>query len=135
MLDPALIPPVGPLAAPAEQVSATFTMCGSGRGNACIADGDTFKLGLRRIRITGIDAPELAEPLCPHEAALARKSADRLRALLNDGGFEMRAHRLHRTDRYDRELMVVERNGISIGGKLIDEGLAHRYFGSKRSWC
>lgn len=98
-------------------------------------DGDTFKLGERKIRITGINAPELAEPSCPLEAALARKSADRLRVLLNEGGFEMRAHRLHRTDRYQRELMVVERNGTSIGGRLIDEGLAHRYLGSKRSWC
>lgn len=100
-----------------------------------MVDGDTFKLGERKIRITGIDAPELAEPRCAEEAALARKSADRLRALLNEGGFEMRAHRLHRTDRYKRELMVVERNGISIGGRLIDEGLARRYLGSKRSWC
>lgn len=98
-------------------------------------DGDTFKLGERKIRITGINAPELAEPSCPQEAALAWKSADRLRVLLNEGGFDMRAHRLHRTDRYQRELMVIERNGTSIGGRLIDEGLAHRYLGSKRSWC
>lgn len=135
MLDPALIPPVGPFAAPAEQVSATFALCESRRGNACVVDGDTFNLGQRQIRITGIDAPELAKPGCPQEAALARKSADRLLSMLNQGRFEMRAHRLHRTDRYQRELMVVERNGTSIGRQLIDEGLAHRYLGSKRSWC
>ena len=98
-------------------------------------DGDTFKLGDRKIRIIGIDAPELAEPRCPEEAALARRSADRLLALLNQGQFEMVAHRLQREDRHGRDLMVLERNGASIGRQLIDEGLAQRYIGSKRSWC
>ena len=134
LLDPALIAPFGTLAA-SERVTATFTSCGPGRGPACVIDGDTFKLGDRKIRITGIDAPELAEPRCPAEAALARRSADRLRALLNQGPFDMVAHRLHRQDRHGRNLMVVKRGGASIGGQLIDEGLAHRYIGSKRGWC
>lgn len=134
LLDPALIAPFGPLAK-REVVGATFTLCGPGRGVACVVDGDTFKLGERKIRITGIDAPELVEPRCPQEAALARRSADRLLALLNQGSFEMVAHRIHRRDRHGRDLMVLERNGSSIGGQLIDEGLAHRYVGSKRSWC
>lgn len=135
LLDPSLIAPVGPFAAPAEQVSANFTACGPGRGNACVVDGDTFKLGDRKIRITGINAPELAHPQCAEEAALARRSADRLRALLNSGQFEMVAHRLHRTDSFGRELMVLKRDGRSIGRQLIEEGLAHRYLGSKRGWC
>ena len=135
LLDPALIPPWGPLADQAERVSAKFTPCGPGRGNACVIDGDTFKLGDRKIRITGIDAPELANPLCPEEAALARRSADRLRTLLNEGSFDMIQHRLHRTDSHGRDLMVIERGGVSIGDRLVEEGLAHRYLGSKASWC
>lgn len=135
LLDPSLIRPFGPLAAPPERVATQFTPCGRGRGPACIVDGDTFKLGDRRIRITGIDAPELHEPRCAEEAALARKSADRLLALLNEGSFDMIAHRLQRQDRHGRDLMVLERNGQSIGDRLMSEGLAHRYIGSKRSWC
>lgn len=135
LLDPSLLPPVGPLAAAPERVSSRFTHCGPGRGPACVVDGDTFKLGDRKIRITGIDAPELAVPQCPGEAALARRSADRLRQLLNQGEFEMIAHRLQRQDRHGRDLMVIRRNGESVGATLIDEGLAHRYIGSKRSWC
>ena len=135
LLDPSLIAPVGPLAAAPEQVTATFTPCGPGRGPACVIDGDTFKLGDRKIRITGIDAPELAEPRCAEEGALARRSADRLRALLSQGTFDMIAHRLQRQDRHGRDLMVLERNGDSLGGQLIEQGLAHRYIGAKRSWC
>jgi micrococcal nuclease len=134
LLDPSLIAPFGPLAA-TERVAATFVPCGQGTGVACVIDGDTFRLGDRTIRITGIDAPELAAPRCPAEAALARRSADRLVALLDQGPFDMIAHRLQRQDRYGRDLMVIKRNGVSIGGQLIDEGLAHRYIGSKRSWC
>jgi len=134
LLDPSLIAPIGPLAA-SEQVSATFTPCGPGRGSACVIDGDTFKLGDRKIRIIGIDAPELATPRCPEEAALARRASDRLLALLNQGSFVMVAHRLHRQDRNGRDLMVIRRGDQSIGAQLMDEGLAHRYIGSKRSWC
>jgi endonuclease YncB( thermonuclease family) len=135
LLDPSLIAPVGPLAAAPERVSTSFTPCGPGRGPACVIDGDTFKLGDRKIRVTGIDAPELLAPQCPSEEALAQRSADRLLALLNEGEFEMIAHRLQRQDRFGRYLMVVQRNGQSIGATLIEEGLAHRYLGSKWSWC
>ena len=135
LLDPSLIPPVGPLGAAPERVSSRFTPCGPGRGAACVIDGDTFKLGDRKIRITGIDAPELLAPQCPGEEALARSAADRLRELLNQGEFEMVAHRFQQQDRHGRDLMVIRRNGQSIGSQLIDEGLAHRYLGSKWSWC
>ena len=135
LLNPAYIRPFGPFAAQPERVTATFTPCGPGRGPACVADGDTFKIGSRKIRITGIDAPEVASPLCPAEAALARRSADRLKTLLNQGPFEMVAHRFNRTDKYGRDLMDVSRGGVSIGDQLIKEGLAHRYILSKESWC
>jgi endonuclease YncB( thermonuclease family) len=134
LLDPSLIAPFGPLAA-TERVSATFTPCGPGRGSACVIDGDTFKLGDRKIRIIGIDAPELASPRCPAEAALARRASDRLLQLLNQGPFDMVAHRLQREDRNGRDLMVIRRGDVSIGATLMEEGLAHRYIGSKRSWC
>lgn len=134
LLDPRLIGPIGPLGA-TERVTATFTTCGPRRGPACVIDGDTFRLGDRKIRITGIDAPEIAEPKCAAEAALGRRSADRLLAMLNEGEFDMVAHRLQRQDRHGRDLMVIRRDGKSIGARLIDEGLAHRYTGFKLSWC
>lgn len=134
LLDPRLIGPVGPLGA-TEVVTSKFTACGGGNAPACVIDGDTFKLGDRTIRITGIDAPEIAKPLCPAEAELGRRSAERLLQLLNQGQFDMIAHRLQREDRHGRSLMVLRRSGKSIGGQLVDEGLAHRYTGFKMSWC
>lgn len=136
LLDPSLIRPFGPLAAPPERVSTQFTLCRSGGGDpACVVDGDSFRLGDRSIRITGIDAPEMGSPRCAEEAALARRSTQRLLAILNQGSFDMIAHRLQRQDRHGRDLMIVERNGKSIGDQMMSEGLAHRYIGSKRSWC
>jgi len=134
LLDPKLIGPIGPLGAK-ERVTAQFVPCSSAQEPACIVDGDTFKLGDRTIRITGIDAPELTQPKCPAEAQLGRRSADRLLALLNMGEFEMVAHRLQRQDRHGRYLMVLRRDGRSIGKQLISEDLAHRYTGFKRTWC
>jgi len=135
LLDPKYIGPVFPFAAPAEIVSAKFSPCSQGNSPACVIDGETFRLGDRTIRITGIDAPDLVTPKCPVEGALAQRSADRLLQLLNAAPFEMVAHRLQMQDRHGKRLMVVRRDGDSIGGRLIEEGLAHRYMGFKFSWC
>lgn len=135
MLDPAIVSPFGPFAARAERVDAKFVRCGGGRAFACVVDGDTFRLGDRRVRITGIDAPELSKPRCSGEAALAARSADRLVELLNQGPLDLVAHRFHGTDRFGRDLRVVRQGGRSVADTMMSEGLAHRYMGFKRGWC
>ena len=112
-----------------------FTRCGApGSGFACVVDGDSFRLGERRIRIRGIDAPE-REGACPAETDLAQKSADRLVELLNRGPFVMTAKRGDERDRYGRQLRVLTRGRKSIGDAMVAEGLAHDYAGAKTSWC
>ena len=135
LLEPALIPPFGPTAGRPERINATFTRCGQGRSMACVVDGDTFRLGQRRIRLIGIDAPELADAQCAAERALGERAADRLLALVNQGEFDLVGHRFQDRDNVGRDLRVARRGGVSLGRRLIDEGLAKRYFGSKRSWC
>lgn len=136
LLDPAIVAPIGPIAERPERIDAKFTRCGKGpRSPACVVDGDSFRLGSRAVRITGIDAPELGGAACPAERALGERAADRLVTLLNQGPFDMVAHRLHGTDAYNRDLRVVTRGDTSIGDVLQAEGLAHRYVGMKRSWC
>ncbi len=38
-------------------------------------------------------------------------------------------------DRYGRTLAVITRDGQSIGGTLVGNGLARWYGGGRRSWC
>lgn len=138
-LDPALVEPPGFLSAEPERVAARFTRCGPGRGHACVVDGDTFKLGERRIRIIGIDAPE-ASAACPAEARLAEAATARLQALLNQGPFEMTGRIDRMRDRYGRDLRAVRRvgpgGGQSIAAEMRAAGLAQRYAGGlKRGWC
>lgn len=122
-------PSVGP-----ERVAQSFTRCGSGNDLACVVDGDSFRLGKRRIRIRGIDAPE-REGACPGETVLAERSAAKLADLLNAGAFTMTAVGGNERDQYGRELRVLTRNGRSIGEQMVEAGLAHDYRGAKSSWC
>ena len=139
--DSRLLPPVGPIAGGREVVDQRFTLCGPGRGFACVIDGDTFRLGERKIRIADINAPELAEPRCPAEKLLAVQSRDRLLELLNQGPFTMVANRFDPTDRYGRELRHLERGQreggtVSIGGLMERADMAHPYRGAlEPGWC
>ena len=135
LLDPSILPPIGPTAGRPERISASFTRCGQGRSMACVVDGDTFRLGRRRVRLIGIDAPEVAGAQCPAERALGERSANRLLALLNQGEFDLVGHRFHDRDNHGRDLRLARRGGVSFGKQLTEEGLARRYFGSKRAWC
>lgn len=138
-LDPALVEPLGPLASDPERVSARFTRCGPGRGQACVIDGDTFKLGQRKIRIIGIDAPEV-NGQCPEERRLAEQATARLQQLLNEGPFVMTGRVGDLQDRYGRDLRALTRDRPdgstqSIADDMRNSSLAHRYLGFKTGWC
>ncbi len=122
-------PSVGP-----ERVAEHFTRCGSEGGFACVVDGDSFRLGKRRIRIRGIDAPE-REGACAAETALAERSAAQLTELLSAGAGTMTAVGGDERDQYGRELRALTRNGRSIGEEMVEAGLAHDYRGAKIGWC
>jgi endonuclease YncB( thermonuclease family) len=138
--DPALIEPPGFLQNDPEQVSETFTRCGPGRGHACVIDGDTFKLGERKIRVIGIDTPETHPPRCAEEARLGELATAELQRLLNQGPFEMVGRFDDMQDRYGRDLRLIRRklpdgSYQNIADKMRASGLAHRYLGFKTGWC
>jgi endonuclease YncB( thermonuclease family) len=121
-------------------VNAKFTRCGPGRGHACVVDGDTFKIGQRKIRIIGIDAPETHPARCPEEARLGELATAKLQALLNQGPFTMVGRIDDSRDKYGRDLRAITRklsNGKtqSIADDLRSSGLVHRYVGFKTGWC
>ena len=123
-----------------ERVEGQFTRCGPGRGTYCVIDGDTFKLGERKVRVVGIDTAEI-KASCPAEAALAEKSTAALQAWLNRGPFQMTARIDGPTDRYGRDLRIVKR--VAADGsedRLADfmqaQGGARSYLGGYRGgWC
>lgn len=57
-----------------------------------------------------------------------------MHALLNAGPFSLESAD-RETDRYGRKLRIVTRGGDSLGGVLVDEGLARWYAGGRRPWC
>lgn len=104
-------------------------------GTAHVIDGDTFRVGGDKIRIAGIDTPEVAAR-CAAEADLAARATARTRELLAGGGWEMHAAGGPDRDRYGRKLRTVTKNGRSIGDTLVSEGLARPYDGGRRAgWC
>jgi micrococcal nuclease len=140
-LDPALIEPPGFLSSDPVIVDAKFGRCGRTPGNACVVDGDTFRLGKRRIRIIGIDAPETHPPGCAEEARLGEAATVQLQELLNEGPFEMTGRIDDMKDRYGRHLRVITRmrpdgSEQSIAEDMQEAGLAKAYLGGfKSAWC
>lgn len=137
--DPALVDPPSLLSSEPEPVDERFSRCGPGRGHACVIDGDTFKLGSRKVRIIAIDAPEI-HGQCAEEVRLAEAATGKLQALLNEGPFEMVAPIVGDHDQYGRDLRTVRRKRAdgsmqSIADDMRSSGLAHRYAGFKTGWC
>lgn len=118
----------------ADRESARFTRCDGPVRTSCVVDGDTFWYEGTKIRVADINAPELSDPQCASEAALAERATERLTRLLNAGPFSLEPVD-REEDKYGRTLRVVRRDGRSLGGQLVAEGLAERWKGKRREWC
>jgi hypothetical protein len=69
--------------------SGPFGICGAGRRQDCVVDGDTIWHRGVKIRLADIDTPEVFSPQCESEAALGRQATERLLELMNAGQFEV----------------------------------------------
>ena len=113
---------------------ARFGYCHTGGGQNCVVDGDTFYYRGQKFRIADIDTPETHPPKCASEARLGNAATQRLNTLLNAGPFALRS--IDRdTDVYGRKLRTVIRGGSSLGGQLVNEGLARYYGNGRQPWC
>lgn len=139
--DPALREGIGLPMAAGEVVEARFVLCDSpGYSSHCVVDGDTFRIGNRRIRVEGIDAPE-RDGQCEAERAGARRATADLLNWLERGAFEMVAPGDVPRDQYGRELQSVWRS-TDGGGRddlarhMITAGSAVRYDSRNHmDWC
>ncbi|HEV7319111.1 MAG TPA: thermonuclease family protein [Ensifer sp.] len=99
---------------------------GEARGIAMVSDGDSLRMDGRRVRIEGIDAPELGQT-CQRDGITwecGRQARDRLKALTSAGNVRCR---FHGRDRYGRDLGACEAGGRDIGREMVLSGFAVSY--------
>ena len=93
-------------------------------GFARASDGDSFRLGDDRIRLLGLDAPELAQD-CTADSGQAwpcgRAARARMAELLAAGPADCRPEEI---DQYGRLLATCSIDGRDLGATLVAEGLA-----------
>jgi micrococcal nuclease len=118
-----------------QPYSTRFTYCNGSAADNCVVDGDTFHFQGKKIRIADIDTPEIHPPRCEHERQLGEAAKTQLLALLNEAPFELALYDNRDEDKYGRKLRVVLRDGRSLGGELVELGLARHWEGKRRSWC
>lgn len=103
-----------------------------------VIDGDTIRAQIgehvERVRLVGLDAPELGEHArCPAEAALAERARSHLAGLLRQGPVTVETGR---RDRYGRLLGVVRVSGRDVAPQMVNASLARPYSGGRRlPWC
>jgi endonuclease YncB( thermonuclease family) len=96
-------------------------------GPVIIVDGDTLKINGITIRLLDIDTPETYKPNCENELVHGLEAKARLRQLI-DSAQEIE-YTWNGIDRYGRTLAWVYADGVDVGDKLLDEGLALKYSG------
>lgn len=100
-----------------------------------VIDGDTIATPRQKVRLVGFDTPETYEPRCDYELALGNAATQRLRDLLGSGR-PVELVMLPGRDRYGRGLGRLYIAQVDVADILMNEGLARRYDGGRRSgWC
>ena len=108
-----------------------------------VYDGDTFRVDIDSlppivgknipIRLNGVDTPEIRGK-CQYEKDLALKARDFVRNKLANAK-EIKLSKLQR-GKYFRVVADVMIDGISLEQELLDNELAYKYTGGKKSsWC
>lgn len=92
-------------------------------GSAIIIDGDTVEVAHQRIRLFGIDAPEVSQ-MCERDGQkwpCGQASAERLKALI---GNEHVVCRGNEKDQYGRLLAVCTLAGVDLNQAMVADGWA-----------
>jgi len=120
------------LGLPDEHVAIGAT--GKSIGITSVHDGDTFRIGEERIRIIGMDAPEIGRRAgCAAEQEAAERARDFLRTRLMTGNVEIVRNG---KDVYGRTLANVRIGGRDIADTMLENGLARPYTpGRHPDWC
>ncbi|MDO1560125.1 thermonuclease family protein [Brevundimonas sp. 2R-24] len=98
-------------------------------GSAYVIDGDTLRIGDERIRLHGIDAPELRQTCGP--LACGAESRARLVAIIGRRPVNCTGRS---RDRYRRIIATCRVAGRDIAGALVGEGWALAYVRYSRDY-
>lgn len=129
--------PLGNRFAEPQQVTLDFALCAApGFTPNCVVDGDTIRIGERRIRLTGFDAPEI-EGTCQRESELALAARDEFHRWLARGPFELDGGTEPARDQYGRELRAARRGDEYLAEVMIERGLArdNGWGAGAANWC
>jgi len=95
-------------------------------GRAHVTDGDTIQIGDDRIRLKGIDAPEM-EQTCSRSGRSYRCGVAARQALMDLVSGESVQCRAAGRDRFQRILARCTVRGSDIGARMVEEGWALSY--------
>ncbi|MEM9576018.1 MAG: thermonuclease family protein [Pseudomonadota bacterium] len=103
-----------------------------------VVDGDTIDVACRdgraNVRLTGYDTPETFRPGCALEKRLGMKATMYLEQKLKGAGIVSLS--TEGVDKYRRPLVRAVIDGVPVADLMVQEGLAVRYKGGKRTnWC
>lgn len=132
---------------PLAGLSLFLAACVDGRAPAPVAqgcmvthvtDGDTLRLSCagqpHRVRLLGIDTPEIFHPRCAAELAMGEAARTRMTALVASG--PVTSVRFQGRDRYGRDLARVSIGGQDVSALMLGSGLASPYDGHRHpDWC
>ncbi|WP_229664632.1 thermonuclease family protein [Sphingomonas metalli] len=95
-------------------------------GPAAVVDGDTLRVGSERVRLFGVDAPELSQ-ICDAEGAkvaCGRRAAQWLRSRVQ--GHTLQCSAVDK-DRYGRLVARCRIGGVDLGQSIVESGWATAY--------
>ena len=100
-------------------------------GKAYVIDGDTIRVSGERIRLSGLDAPEV-DQVAKHQDGYWFKQGQRIKsALIKEIGGKVVRVTVEGYDKYDRVLGIVTCDGRDIGEWLVWNGYAIAAFGER----
>lgn len=100
----------------------------------CVLDGSTILYAGRKVRLADVDTPAIAGARCDAERLRGGDAKLRLREILNEGDVTLVA-KGGASAKAGAAPHLVLRGGRSIGGRLVEEGLARPWTGKHQSWC
>ncbi len=114
---------------------AKFFLCGTAKQDDCVVSADRFVFHSQKIRLVGIEVPDIKKPRCEDERIKASDAKLRVRAFLDSGPFELVTWAGNDAEVDGHKLRDVKRNGMSLSDILVREGLARRPGSGQGGWC